>query len=167
MSSVLVAYATVYGSTKEVAEKVAQTLAEKGHDVTVSAAGDAKSVQGYDGVVVGTALYFFRAHKDFRKFFPRHRTELQSTPVAVFGLGPFEDKDEDFEGARGHLMKTVDKNAWLEPVAVEVFGGAFDPEGLRFPHSNPAMKSMPASDIRDWDAIAAWAESLPSAMGLP
>jgi menaquinone-dependent protoporphyrinogen oxidase len=166
MSSVLVAYATTYGSTQEVAEKIGQVLSDAGHDVTVAGAQDVQSVETYDAVVLGGALYFFRVHKDFRKFLSRHRRSLESMPVAVFGLGPLNDTEEEWEGAQGHLAKALDKNGWLEPVSVEVFGGVLEPDRLKFPHNNPAMKDMPASDIRDWDAIEAWARSLPDALRL-
>jgi menaquinone-dependent protoporphyrinogen oxidase len=40
-------------------------------------------------------------------------------------------------------------------------GGKFDPAKLRFPYNLiPALKKMPASDLRDWVAIRAWASSL-------
>ena len=40
-------------------------------------------------------------------------------------------------------------------------GGRFDPAHLRFPWNLiPALKNMPASDLRDWEAIRAWAGSL-------
>lgn len=38
-------------------------------------------------------------------------------------------------------------------------GGRFDPATLRPPYSPlPAMKKLPVSDIRDWEAIATWAK---------
>ncbi len=166
MDSVLVAYATNYGSTREVAEKVAEILAERGVDASVSAASDVDVLGGYSAVVVGGALYFFRWHKDARRFLSRHRKALKDVPVAVFGMGPFNDTTEEFASARKHLDRSLGKHTWLSPVSVNVFGGCFDPTGPRFPHNNPAMKQMPASDIRDWDAIRAWAESLPQALGL-
>lgn len=46
-------------------------------------------------------------------------------------------------------------------MAVEVFGGKFDPATLRPPYSLlPAMKRLPVSDLRDWEAIAGWAREL-------
>jgi len=42
-----------------------------------------------------------------------------------------------------------------------MLGGKFDPANLKFPMSL-FMGKMPASDIRDWDAIKAWAEGLKS-----
>jgi len=40
-------------------------------------------------------------------------------------------------------------------------GGKFDPTKLRFSYNLiPVLKKMPASDLRDWVAIRAWASSL-------
>ncbi len=58
------------------------------------------------------------------------------------------------------------KYPWLKPVAAELFGGKYDPARLRFPDSLlgalPAspLHNAPASDVRDWDAIRAWATSI-------
>ena len=47
------------------------------------------------------------------------------------------------------------------PVAIEIFGGKFDPERLRLPMNLiPALRRMPASDARDWTAIRGWASGL-------
>ncbi len=166
MASALVAYATKYGSTREVANVVAERLREHGLEVDVRAAGDVDSLDGYDAVVFGGALYFFRLVREGRRFLARHRKALAARPVAVFGMGPMEDVEEQYAGARKHLDKSLVKNDAISPVVVAVFGGAFDPDRLRFPEANPAMKKLPPSDLRDWDAIAAWADSLPEALGL-
>lgn len=163
---VLVAYATKYGSTKEVAEAVGDALDARGFQVDVRAAGEVKSLDGYSAVVLGVALYFFRWHSDARKFLARHRSALSGLPFAVFGLGPIEDKAEQFDGARTHLEKGMAKAPSVAPKAVTVFGGAMDPAHLRFPDNNPGFKALQPSDIRDWDAIRAWAQALPEALGL-
>lgn len=146
MGPVLVVYATHYGSTREVAEAVAASLAEHLVEVDVRAARDVEALDGYSAVVLGGALYFFRLHKDARRFFSRHRRALENMPVAVFGMGPINDTTEEFEGARKQMARALGKQSWLSPVSVEVFGGRLDPTGLRFPHNNPAMKNIPASD---------------------
>ena len=47
------------------------------------------------------------------------------------------------------------------PRAIASFGGKFDPRKLTFPYNLvQALKSMPASDVRDWTAICAWASDL-------
>ena len=166
MAQVLVAYATKYGSTHEVAEVIAERLRECGLESDVRAAGDINSLDGYDAVVFGGALYFFRLIREGRRFLSRHRKALSEMPVAVFGMGPIEDIEEQYVGAREHLNKSLIKNESISPVAVTVFGGAFDPTGLRFPDANPATKNLPQFDYRDWGAIETWADSLPKALGL-
>jgi menaquinone-dependent protoporphyrinogen oxidase len=56
------------------------------------------------------------------------------------------------------LDKELANFAWLKPVSITVFPGKFDPASLRFPYNLiPALKNMPPSDERDWEAIRAWA----------
>ena len=81
--------------------------------------------------------------------------------MAVFALGPFHEDAKEFQDARAQLDKELLKFPWFAPVAIEIFGGKFDPATLRFPMNLiPALKQMPASDIRDWTAIRAWASDL-------
>lgn len=159
--SILVTYATRYGSTQEVAETIAATLREGGLAVDVQPAKQVRSLAGYGAVVLGAPLYMFDWLKEARDFVSGHRTALEEMPVAVFALGPTEDKDEDWTEARKQLDKVLLKFPWLRPVAVDLFGGKFDPARLTFPYNLiPALKHMPVSDIRDWDAIRAWADGL-------
>lgn len=157
----LVAYATRYGSTKEVAEKIAATLREGGSVVDVNTAERVRSLDGYRAVIVGAPLYMFNWLKAARRFLSRNRTALEGVRVAVFALGPTEDKERDWQEARGQLDKVLAGFTWLTPVAVELFGGKFDPARLTFPYTLiPALKRMPVSDLRDWDAVRAWARGL-------
>ena len=159
--SILVTYATRYGSTQEVAETIAATLREGGLAVDVQPAKQVRSLAGYGAVVLGAPLYMFDWLKEARDFVSSQRTTLEEMPVAVFALGPTEDKDEDWTEARKQLDKVMLKFPWLKPVAIELFGGKFDPTRLTFPYNLiPALKQMPVSDIRDWDAIRAWAAGL-------
>jgi menaquinone-dependent protoporphyrinogen oxidase len=160
-TSVLVGYATRYGSTQGVAEAIAATLRECGLEVDLRPAREVRTLAGYSAVVLGAALYMFRWHKDARRFLSRHRKALTERPVAVFALGPVHDPhdEEEWQASRAQLDKALTKYPWLRPVAQELFGGKFDPESLGFPLSLFAG-SEPASDIRDWDAIRAWASNL-------
>ena len=160
-TSVLVAYATKYGSTQEVAEAVAATLRESGLKVDIQPAREVRTLEGFDAVVLGAALYMFRWHKDALHFLSRHRKALIERPVAVFALGPTHSpRDEkEWQGSRAQLDKQLAKYSWLKPVAVEILGGKFDPAKLSFPFNKFAGKE-PATDIRDWTAIRAWAGSI-------
>jgi len=162
-ASVLVAYATRYGSTQEVAEAVAETLRDCGLGVDIQPMREVRTLEGYDAAVLGAALYMFRWHKDARRFLSRHRKALAELPVAVFALGPVHDPydEEEWRDSRAQLDKELAKHGWLIPVALEILGGKFDPAKLRFP-INLLAGSEPASDLRDWEAIRTWASDLAS-----
>lgn len=160
-ASILVTYATRSGSTQEVAEMVAATLSERGLEVELQPMRQVKSLTGYSAVVMGAPLYMFRWHKDALGFLSRHHQALVKMPVAIFALGPFHDEEKEFQTVRAQLDEELAKFPWLVPMAIQVFGGKFDPTKLGFPYNLlPALKNMPASDARDWAAIRAWASGL-------
>src|SRR5215467_11593398 len=162
-ASILVAYATRYGSTQEVAEAVAATLRERGLAVDIQPMRDVRTLDQYQAVVLGAPIYMFHWYKDALQFLARHREVLTQRPVAIFALGPIHAEEKEFQGAREQLDKELAKFPWLRPVVIEIFGGKFDPGKLTFPHNLvPALKKMPASDVRDWTAIRAWANELVS-----
>jgi len=155
---ILVTYASTYGSTQEIAEVIATTLRENGIAVDLLPMRSVQSLAGYTRLVMGAPLYMFHWHKDALRFMKRHQAALKTIPAAVFALGPFNDKQDEWDEVRSEIRKELAKFPWFAPLAVEVFGGKFDPATLRFPWSwLPALKNLPASDIRDWDAIRAWA----------
>jgi menaquinone-dependent protoporphyrinogen oxidase len=159
--SILVAYATRSGSTKEVAEAVAAALREAGREADLKPAREVRGLEGYRSVVLGAPLYMFRWHKDASGFLSRNREGLMTRPVAVFALGPFHDEEKEWQSVRELLDKELVKYPWLKPATKEVFGGKFDPARLGFPFNMiPALKKMPPSDIRNWDAIRDWAGGL-------
>ena len=51
---ILVAYASKHGSTKGIAERIAQTLERAGLDATLKPADDAGLVDSYDALVIGS-----------------------------------------------------------------------------------------------------------------
>lgn len=160
-TTILVAYATRYGSTQEVAEAVAATLREHGREVALQPMHNVRSLEEYGAVVLGAPLFMFHWHKDALHFLERHRAALIARPVAVFALGPFHDDAKEYQEVREQLNKELSKYPWLTPKAIAIFGGKFDPATLAFPYNLlPALKNMPASDVRDWAAIRAWAGDL-------
>jgi menaquinone-dependent protoporphyrinogen oxidase len=162
-TTILVAYATRYGSTQEVAEHIAAVLLEAGHPVAIHPAGDVPSLEAFDAVVLGAPLYMGKWHRDARRFLSKHRAALAERPVAVFALGPLESTEEQMRDATEQLDKNLAKAPWLTPVDKEVFVGKFDPDNLTFPHNLlPLGDALPVGDHRDWDAIRGWAGELPA-----
>jgi len=162
-NKILVAYASTHGSTQEVAEVIAATLREHGLAVDLQPARIVRTLADYGSVVLGALLYMLHLHKDALHFLSRFRDPLTSgLPIAIFAGGPFAKGDEsEWQEVRRQLDQELAKVAWLRPAAVEVIGGRFDPARLHFPWNLiPALKHMPASDLRDWAAIRAWANKL-------
>jgi menaquinone-dependent protoporphyrinogen oxidase len=156
---ILVAYASRYGATCEVAEAIGVALREHGLAVDVRPAADVDDISAYGGVVLGGGIYIGRWHRDARGFARHFEEELRRRPVAIFALGPVTDKPEDHAASRDQLERNLTRLP-VEPFAVAVFGGAFDPAKAVFPFNH-----MAAADVRDWDAIRAWAEGIVEELG--
>lgn len=169
---VLVAYATRYGSTQEVAEEIGRRLRERGIDADVGSAHDVRSLDGYSAVVLGTAMYIGAILKDSATFLEGNQAALEKLPVAIFALGPLSHTD-DMDEARQALATALGKHPWFSPVAAEVFIGAYDPSHLRL--ADKLIAALPASplhgvgpkDERDWTTIHAWADKLPGLLRIP
>jgi menaquinone-dependent protoporphyrinogen oxidase len=139
------------------AEAVADAIRELQQNVEVMPLRDVRSLEGYSAVVVGAPLYMFRWHKDAVAFLTRFRDALVGMPLAVFALGPFNDIEREWTEVRGQLDKELAKFPWLRTFDIKIVGGKFDAALLRFPYTLlPALKKLPAADIRDWRDIAEW-----------
>ncbi len=166
---ILVAYATRYGSTGEVADAVGARLRELGHAVEVRPVREVRSLDGHGAVVLGTPFYIGSMLAEAREFLNTNSKALAEMPVAVFALGPIA-ADDNVEAARAQLDGALGKMPWLRPAAAEMFVGKYDPASLRF--ADRLLAALPASplhgmtahDDRDWGAIKAWADSLPAAL---
>lgn len=164
-ATVLVTWVSRYGSTEEVAHAIADDLLKQGLAVQAQPLSEGIALDRYDAVVLGCALYMGRIHKDARHFLASHADELRHRPVAIFVLGPVHADAKEFAGAERQLRKELAKFPWFTPVAQQVIGGRFSPDKLGFPFSVlPPLRKLPPSDARDWDAIHAWASSLPVAL---
>ena len=161
-NSVLVTYATSNGSTKEVAVKIAQILRDRGLEPDIQPVKGVKTLVNYRAIVLGVPLKMYRLHKDGRDFIWRFQKDLPEMKVAFFVLGPTHDPydEKEWEDSRVQLDKEMERYPYLNPVALELFGGKYDPKQLGIPAKWFAGKT-PASDIRDWKKISTWAESLP------
>jgi menaquinone-dependent protoporphyrinogen oxidase len=150
--TILVAYASRHGSTRQVADTVALHMRERGWRVKVRAAASIKDLAGYDGLVLGAALYMGRLHPDARALLKRYHERLATMPLAVFAMGPGSSGDDDLARSRKQLYAGLSHFHDLAPRETAVFGGVIDPAALHFPFNH-----MPAADARDWDDVAAFA----------
>ena len=160
--NVLVAYASKRGSTAEIAETVAATLRREGLRVCLEPAEDVGSLERFNAVVLGSAVYMKRWRGDARHFLKKHRKALRQMPFWVFSSGPVGDPARDDQ-------------AWIEPPTLAdklealggrehvVFGGCVpaEPQGTL---ERAMVDGIPKEfrDRRDWDEIRTWAKQVAS-----
>ena len=82
MARVLVAYASKMGSTQEIAEAIGHELERCGIQVVVAPCADDVNPDGFDGVIIGSAIYTRRWVKAARRFLKHHahRLDRQAEP---------------------------------------------------------------------------------------
>lgn len=171
---VLVAYASKYGSTEGIAERIARVLNEAGHEATPARVSHARSLEGYDAFVIGSALYMFSWLKEARDFVELNAGILATKPVWLFSSGPVGTQKVDPQG------RDVRDNAGPRDLASlearthardhRVFFGAFDHTKLTLGHrllyALPALKKLlPDGDFRDWPDIDSWAKTMALSLG--
>lgn len=159
--SILVTWVTKYGATAEVAQSVSTVLRENGLSVDARPLGTVFTLDPFEAVVLGCAIYMSRIHPDARRFLAVHRAALSRKPVALFVLGPIHNDESEILTARSQLDKQLTKLPWFHPAVQTVFGGKFDLGQLFWLRWLPALRNLAPSDARDWPAVRAWAASLP------
>lgn len=165
-NKVLVAYATKYGATAEIAEKIGEVLRQAGLDVDVLPAKNVGDLDAYDAVVLGSAVYVGQWRKGAVKFLKANAQTLAERPVWIFSSGPSGEGDpvELLKGWRfpDGLKPIVDD---VQPRDVAVFHGAVIAEKLNLIEKQ-MIKTVkaPLGDFRDWDSIASWAAQIAEAL---
>jgi menaquinone-dependent protoporphyrinogen oxidase len=165
-TKVLVAYATKYGATAGIAERIGQVLQEAGLAVDLKRVDQAGDPTAYQAVVLGSAVYIGRWRKEAAKYLQAHEKTLAQRPVWLFNSGPLGEGDAaELAGDLGFpkgLRPIADR---IRPREIVVFHGAVDLDKL-----NPLERWMfknvksPVGDFRDWDAIDAWAAGIAEAL---
>jgi menaquinone-dependent protoporphyrinogen oxidase len=163
---VLVAFASKYGSTREVAVAVTAALRESGLAADLQPMSNVRSLEPFGAVVLGAPLYIGHWHGDVARFLARHHEALVRRVSAFFTLGPTHSDEKEWQDVRIQLDQELEKYPWFKPANPKLFGGKYDPAKLRFPDSLLAglpaspLHGLPASDVRDWKAIRAWSHGL-------
>jgi menaquinone-dependent protoporphyrinogen oxidase len=159
---ILLAYATKYGATKEIAEKIGDVLRQAGLQIDLMPVGQVSDPLPYEAIILGSAVYIGKWRKDAVRFLEAHQQALAGRPVWLFSSGPTGDGDplELMKGWRfpSAQQPIVDR---IRPRDVALFHGHLDMDKLNFIEKG-ILKNVkaPIGDFRDWDAIAAWATSI-------
>jgi menaquinone-dependent protoporphyrinogen oxidase len=165
-SNVLIAYASKYGSTAEIAEKIGEVLRREGLQVDVFPVKDVKDIGPYHAVILGSAVYMGFWRKEAVKFLRNNEKALSERVVWLFSSGPSGEGDpvELLKGWRlpPGQQPIVDR---IKPRDITVFHGNLDVKKLN-PFEKWIINRVKAQtgDFRNWDAITAWASSVADAL---
>jgi menaquinone-dependent protoporphyrinogen oxidase len=159
---ILVAFASRYGGTLGIAEAIARSLEDAGHEVDVVPADEARDLGRYDAFVLGSGVYVGRWLKPARKLVEKHATVLAARPTWLFSSGPIGAPPKpEAETA----VDADDIVALTDARGHRVFAGKLDKSRLRFGDRAvvTAVRS-PEGDFRDWEEIDAWAREIATAL---
>ena len=158
---VLVCAATKYGATGEIANAVADVLAEKGLEVTLIPPEQVGAIEQFDAVVLGSAVYMGQWMKPARELVDRSAAALAARPVWLFSSGPVGEPAKPAENP-------VDVSKILQSTKARdhrVFTGRLVRKHLSFPDRAMASAIRAAEgDFRNWAEIRAWAAGIASAL---
>jgi menaquinone-dependent protoporphyrinogen oxidase len=165
-TKVLVAYASKYGATAEIAEKIGQALKQEGLQADVLPVKSVKNLSEYKAAVIGSAVYIGQWRKEAANFLKKNEKMLTERPVWLFSTGPAG------EGDPVQLMK-----GWRFPKGLQPVADSIKPRDIAIFHGNVDTNKMnffekwmisnvksPMGDFRDWNAITKWATDIASAL---
>lgn len=164
---ILVAYASRYGSTHEIAESVARTLEKAGYTVDCMNVMDVADISPYAAVVAGSPVYMGKWLVEAVDFVKRFCVLLNEKPLAVFAVG-YSMKDETDMIRKSASASMTEVRIYVRPQTEGLFAGKFDPEGMsRADLDIMKMAGAVPGDARNWSLVARWAEALPSILFAP
>jgi len=159
---VLVAYATKYGATADIAEKIGQVLRQAGLHADVLPTDSVSDITLYKAVVLGSGVYAGQWRKEAVRFLEANEKTMAEIPVWLFSSGPTG------EGDPVQLMK-----GWRFPEAQQPIADRIQPRDIALFHGELDMKKLsfaeklivkgikaPVGDFRDWDSITSWAAAI-------
>lgn len=162
--TVLVAYASALGSTREIAEHVASRMAVALGEVECRSVEEVKSVSGYEAVVAGSAIHNQAWLPPALLFFSHHAPELAKRPVWAFSVGMSDGLPKPFRKRGAALQQKRLERALPQEVPFrghKVFSGVY--EATQMPAPFRVLFRLTGGhfgDLRDWAAVDAWTDQI-------
>ena len=127
MASVLVGYGTGEGQTATVAARLAETIGERGHDVTTVDLGstpEERSLEGFDAALLGSSVHVGTHHSRVQEFVAANREGLRTRPTGFFQLSLSSAVDDpERRAAAEYVDDFLEATDW-RPDRIGLFGGA-------------------------------------------
>ena len=157
---ILIAVSSKHGATLEIAEAVAETLRARGHGVDICPPDPDLVLRSYDAVIAGSAVYAGSWRPDAVRFLEYRADDLRALPVWLFESGPVGNADLVEPMGAGRLLASL-----VAARDLAVFDGRIDRSLLSMGEKAIiTMVRVKDDDLRDFDAIEAWAESIGDAL---
>jgi menaquinone-dependent protoporphyrinogen oxidase len=158
---VLVAVASKHGATTEIGTALAETLRASGFETVVRPPEQVLSLDGFDAVILGSAVYMGRWLESARTCAANLEPELRARPTWLFSSGPIGDppKPTDDPADVAALMKATGAREH------RTFAGELNKDGLGFgERAVVTALRAPEGDFRPWPEISAWAAEIVAAL---
>lgn len=153
---VLVITASKHGSTAEIGTAIAAGLTRRGVPADHLPVDRVRGVDGYDAVVLGSAVYAGQWVRAARDLALDRGAWLRTRPVWLFSSGRVDERPE--EDAPLQLDELLSATG---AVAHRTFAGRIDRRRLSLPEKALiAALRVREGDFRDWDAIDAYADDI-------
>lgn len=156
---VLVAYATYAGSTADVATAIGKTLGDRGFSVDVKPVQEKPPVDGYQAVLIGSAVHNGNCLPEAVDFVKTNQQALGRVPVALFTVH-ITNLGDDKKSQKNRLAYLDAVRPLIQPVAEVFFAGKFDRRGAALLLPGWLARVVPTLDFRDWKKIRAWAQTV-------
>lgn len=155
--SVLVAFASRYGATRQIAQHIGAVLTVAGHDVRVRPTTAVTDLRDHEAVILGSPVYRGHWMEQATSFAAQHQAALAERPVWLFSSGLL--------GADEPPADLDRLGALLDARGRQVFGGALVVRRLdlidRTLRLKPARRrALRPGDYRDWAGIEDWAHQI-------
>lgn len=157
---VMVAVASRHGATWEIGSAITRVLADAGREAELVAPEEIESIDGYDSVILGSAVYLTQLLPAASALVDRFGAELSRRRLWLFASG----LPSPASGAR----TTADLRHLAERLGAQdhrLFRGRLDRHGLSFAERVAAAGVLNREgDHRDFTAIERWANEINDAL---
>ena len=154
---IMVSAASRHEATTEVAHAIATALERADIEVDERRPEDVVHLDGYDGVVLGSAIYAGHWLKPAKDLVERTSSRMRALPVWLFSTGPIGVPLKP-EGLPVDVAPMLEQSGAREH---RIFAGRLDKRQLGFGEKMLVrMVGATDSDYRPWDEIEAWAREI-------
>lgn len=160
---ILITYATKAGSTVEIAAAIGETLSKRGFAVDVKPVSEKPALDGYQAVLMGSAIRMGSWLPEAVDFVCQNRSTLNQIPTSIFTVHMLNSGDDE-ASRTARQAYTAPVRELLPSVDEVFFKGKLDYKTLSF-FDRLIAKAVetpdnPPGDFRDWNQIRDWSQSI-------